>query len=35
VRLSCDQPELQHALKIAAGLIFLLACLPDVAVDVS
>jgi hypothetical protein len=33
-RLSCDQPELQRDLKMAAGLIFLLAQLPDVEVDV-
>jgi hypothetical protein len=33
-RLSCDQPELQRDLKMAAALIFLLAGLPDVEVDV-
>jgi hypothetical protein len=32
--LSCDQPELQRDLKMAAGLIFLLACRPYVEVDV-
>jgi hypothetical protein len=31
-KLSCDQPELQRDLKMAAGLIFLLAGLPDVEV---
>jgi hypothetical protein len=33
-RLSCDQPELQRDLRIAASLIFLLANLPDVEVEV-
>ena len=33
-RLWCDQPELQKDLKMAAGLILLLAKLPDVEVDV-
>jgi hypothetical protein len=33
-RLSSDQPELQRDLKMAAGLILLLAKLPDVEVDV-
>ncbi len=33
-KLSCDQPELQKDLKIAAGLILLLARLPDVEIDV-
>jgi hypothetical protein len=33
-KLSGDQPELQEDLKIAAGLIFLLAGLPDVELDV-
>jgi hypothetical protein len=33
-RLSCDQPELQKDLKTAAGLILLLAQLPDMEVDV-
>jgi hypothetical protein len=33
-RLSCDQPEQQKDLKMAAGLILLLANLPDVEVDV-
>jgi hypothetical protein len=33
-KLSCEQPELQRDLKIAAGLIFLLAGLPDVEVDI-
>jgi hypothetical protein len=33
-RLSCDQPELQRDLKMAAALISLLAGLPDVDVDV-
>jgi hypothetical protein len=33
-RLSSDQPELQRDLKIAAGLILLLARLPDVEIDV-
>ena len=33
-RLSCDQPELQKDLKMAAGLILLLARLPDVEIDV-
>jgi hypothetical protein len=32
-RLSCDQPELQKDLKMAAGLILLLANLPDVEID--
>jgi hypothetical protein len=32
-KLSCGQPELQEDLKIAAGLIFLLAGLPDVEVN--
>ena len=32
-RLSADQPELQRDLKIAAGLILLLAKLPDVEID--
>jgi hypothetical protein len=32
-RLSCDQPELQKDLKMAAGLILLLARLPDVEID--
>jgi hypothetical protein len=33
-RLSCDQPELQKDLKMAAGLILLLAKSPDVEIDV-
>jgi hypothetical protein len=33
-KLSCDQPELQKDLKMAAGLILLLAKLADVEVDV-
>ena len=33
-RLSADQPELQRDLKMAAGLILLLARLPDVEIDV-
>ena len=33
-RLSCDQPEVQKDLKMAAGLILLFAKLPDVEVDV-
>jgi hypothetical protein len=33
-RLSCDQPELLKDLKMAAGLILLLAKSPDVEVDV-
>jgi hypothetical protein len=33
-KLSCDQPELRKDLKIAAGLILLLARLPDVEIDV-
>jgi hypothetical protein len=33
-RLSCDQPELQKDLKMAAGLILFLARLRDVEVDV-
>ncbi len=33
-KLSCDQPELCRDLKIAAGLILLLARLPDVEIDV-
>jgi hypothetical protein len=33
-KLSCEQPELQRDLKNAAGLIFLLAGLPDVEVDI-
>jgi hypothetical protein len=33
-RLSCDQPELQRDLKIAAGLVLLLTHLPDVEVDI-
>jgi hypothetical protein len=33
-RLSADTPELQRDLKIAAGLILLLARLPDVEIDV-
>lgn len=33
-RMSCDQPELQRDLKIAAGLILLLDRLPDVEIDV-
>jgi len=33
-RLSADQPELQRDLKMAAGLILLLARLPDVAIEV-
>jgi hypothetical protein len=32
-RLSTDQPELQRDLKMAAGLILLLARLPDVEID--
>jgi hypothetical protein len=32
-RLSCDQPELQSDLKMAAGLILLLARLPDIEID--
>jgi hypothetical protein len=32
--LSCDQPELQRDLKMAAGLILLLARLPDAEIDV-
>jgi hypothetical protein len=33
-KLSCDQPELRRDLKMAAGLVLLLAHLPDVEVDV-
>lgn len=33
-KLSCDQPELCRDLKIAAGLVLLLARLPDVEVDI-
>jgi len=33
-RLSADQPELQRDLNMAAGLILLLARLPDVEIDV-
>jgi hypothetical protein len=33
-RLSCDQPELRLDLKVAAGLIFLLARLQDIEIDV-
>jgi len=33
-RLSADQPELQRDLKMAAGLILLLARLPDVEIAV-
>jgi hypothetical protein len=33
-RLSSDQPELQRDLKMAAGLMLLLANLPDVEIDV-
>jgi len=33
-RLSADQPELQRDLKMAAGLILLLAGLPNVAINV-
>jgi hypothetical protein len=33
-RLSCDQLELQKDLKMAAGLILLLANLPDVEIDI-
>jgi hypothetical protein len=33
-KLSCDQPELQRDLKVAAGLVLLLAHLPDVEVGV-
>jgi hypothetical protein len=33
-KLSCDQPELQRDLKMAAGLILLMANLPDVEVDI-
>jgi hypothetical protein len=33
-KLSCDQPELRRDLKMAAGLILLMACLPDLEVDV-
>jgi hypothetical protein len=32
-RLSCDQPELQKDLKMAAGLILLLAKVPDVEIE--
>jgi hypothetical protein len=32
-RLSSDQPELQSDLKMAAGLMLLLARLPDVEID--
>ena len=32
-RLSTDQPELQRDLKMAAGLILLLAQLPDVKIN--
>ena len=32
-RLSADQPELQRDLKMAAGLILLLARLPDVEIE--
>jgi hypothetical protein len=32
-KLSCDQPELQRDLKMAASLILLMANLPDVEVD--
>lgn len=33
-RLSSDQPELQRDLKMASGLILLLARLPEVEIDV-
>jgi hypothetical protein len=33
-KLSCDQPELQRDLKMAVGLILLMANLPDVEVDI-
>jgi hypothetical protein len=33
-RLPCDQPELRLDLKVAAGLIFLLARLPEIEIDV-
>ena len=33
-QLSCDQPELRKDLKMAAGLIVLLAKSPDVEIDV-
>ncbi len=33
-RLTSDQPELQKDLKMAAGLILLLARLPDVEIEV-
>ncbi len=33
-RLSCDQPELQRDLKMAAGLILLLSKLPGVEIDI-
>jgi hypothetical protein len=33
-KLSCDHPELQRDLKMAAGLILLITRLPDVEVDV-
>jgi len=33
-RLSCSEPEHQRDLKMAAGLILLLARLPDVEIDV-
>jgi hypothetical protein len=33
-KLSCDQPELQRDLKMAADLILLMTRLPDVEVDV-
>jgi hypothetical protein len=32
-RLSCDQPELQRDLKMAAGLMLLLATLSDAEID--
>ena len=34
-KLSCDLPELQRDLKIASGLILLLARLPDVEIDMT
>jgi hypothetical protein len=34
-RLSADAPELQRDLKMAAGLILLLARLPDVEIDLA
>jgi hypothetical protein len=33
-KLTCDQPELRKDLKMAAGLVLLLAHRPDVEVDV-